>query len=70
MGEWKGHPVAAALGIRLSSREVREVRKVYLLLLPLLGDLEVRSFGGGADFLAQQKMLRCATKGWLVAQGG
>ena len=32
-------------------------------------------FGGsefwrGADFVAQQKMLPCATKGWVVAQGG
>lgn len=32
-------------------------------------------FGGselwrGADFVAQQTMLRCATKGWVVAQGG
>ena len=27
----------------------------------MLGDLEVRSFGGGADFVAQQKMLPCAT---------
>ena len=32
-------------------------------------------FGGsefwrGADFVAQQKMLRCSTKGWVVAQGG
>ena len=32
-------------------------------------------FGGsefwrGADFVAQQKMLRCSTKGCLVAQGG
>ena len=31
------------------------------------GGSEVRR---GADFVAQQKMLRCATKGWLVTQGG
>ena len=43
-------PFAAALGIGLGSRKVREVRKVFLL--SLLGDLEVRSFGGGADFVA------------------
>ena len=42
--------MAAALGIGLGSRKVREVRKVFLL--SLLGDLEVRSFGGGADFVA------------------
>ena len=24
----------------------------------------------GADFVAQQQMLHCATKGWVVAQGG
>ena len=34
-------------------------------LLSLLGDLEVRSFGGGADFVAQQR------GGWLrKAVGG
>ena len=32
-------------------------------------------FGGsefwrGADFVAQQRSLPCATRGWLVAQGG
>jgi hypothetical protein len=31
------------------------------------GDSEVWR---GADFVAQQTMLRCATKGWVVAQGG
>ena len=36
-------------------------RSPQSFLLSLLGDLEVRSFGGGADFLAQQKMLPCAT---------
>jgi hypothetical protein len=45
-------------------------RSPQSFLLSLLGDLEVRSFGGGADFVAQQKMLPCATRGWLVAQGG
>ena len=41
------------------------------------GDLEVWSFGGVPILLrnkrcslAQQTMLRCATKGWVVAQGG
>jgi hypothetical protein len=31
------------------------------------GDSEVWR---GADFVAQQTMLLCATKGWVVAQGG
>ena len=46
-------------------------------LLSLLGDLESWRFGGvpillrnKRCFLAQQTMLRCATKGWVVAQGG
>ena len=46
-------------------------------LLSLIGDLESWSFGGVPILLrnkrcslAQQTMLRCATKGWVVAQGG
>ena len=69
--------MAAALGIGLGSRKVREVRKVYLLLLSLLGDLESWRYGGVLILLrnkrcslAQEAMLRCAIKGWLVAQGG
>ena len=53
--------MAAARGIVISSREVREVRKVYLLLLSLLGDLESWRSGGIFDFVAQQTMLRCGT---------
>ena len=41
-------------------------------LLSLLGVSEIwrSEFWRGADFVAQQKMLPCATKGWVVAQGG
>jgi hypothetical protein len=46
-------------------------------LLSLLGDLESWRYGGvpillrnKGRSLAQQMMLRCATKGCLVAQGG
>ena len=54
--------MAAARGIVISSREVREVRKVYLLLLSLLGDLESWRFGGIFDFVAQQTMPRWARR--------
>ena len=39
-------------------------------LLSLLGDLEARSFGGGADFVAQQKMLPCATNDAVLRNKG
>jgi hypothetical protein len=37
------------------------VRKVYLLLLSLLGDLEVRSLGGVLILLRNKRSLPCAT---------
>ena len=39
-------------------------------LRSLLGDLEVRSFGGGADFVAQQKRLPCATNDAVLRNKG
>ena len=39
-------------------------------LLSLLGDLEIRSFGGGADFIAQQKYAPLRNKRCRVGQGG
>ena len=35
-----------------------------------LGDLEIRRFGGGADFVAQQKMLPCATNDAVLRNKG
>ena len=54
-----------AFGISLSSRKVHEVRKVFYFRY-----LEVRSFGGGADFVAQQKMLPCATNDAVLRNKG
>ena len=41
-------------------RLTQSPRSPQSFLLSLLGDLEVRSFGGGADFVAQQRSLPCA----------
>jgi hypothetical protein len=43
-------------------RLTQSPRSPQSFLLSLLGDLEVRSFGGGADFVAQQTMLCCARR--------
>ena len=45
-------------------------RSPQCFLLSLLGDLEVRSFGGGADFVAQQKMLPCVTNDSVLCNKG
>ena len=58
-------PFAAALGIGIGSRFSPE--SFLTFVAGRFGDSEVWR---GADFVAQQTMLRCATKGWLVAQGG
>lgn len=51
-------------------RLTQSPRSPQSFLLSLLGDLEVRSFGGGADFVAQQKMLPCVTNDSVLRNKG
>ena len=66
MGEWKDNvgraarPFAAARGIGLSSRFSPHSLLTITVVAWRFGGSE---FWRGADFVAQQTMLRCATKG-------
>ena len=57
--------MAAAFGIVISSRFSPESFLTFVA-----GRFGGSEFWRGVDFVAQQTMLRCATKGWVVAQGG
>ena len=71
MGEWKAKigraasPFAAARGIGLNSRFSPQSFLAFAT-----GRFGGSEFWRGADFVAQQKMLPCATWLWVVAQGG
>ena len=59
MGEWTFYHSILELELLL-----------VVKLLSLRGDLESWSFGGGADFLAQQTMLCCATNDAVLRNKG
>lgn len=71
VGEWTFYHSILELELRTRtyshSRTRTSISCKVTFVAGRFGDSEVWR---GADFVAQQTMLRCATKGWLVAQGG
>lgn len=70
--EWKGNVGRALTPSPPRRHRYKLTRSPQSFLLPLLGVLEVVPIllRNKRCSLAQEAMLRCATKGWLVVQGG